>query len=69
MNTFTSPIEKYVQRQGYILAKKIDTNVGIVLKPKKWWIPRFLYNSIVKNSIEIAQCTPMYDMAYEPDEI
>lgn len=49
MNT----VEKYCEEQGFKLAKKIDDSMSIIIKPRKWYIPRWLYNKVINKSIEI----------------
>jgi hypothetical protein len=68
MNTIKhSPLYYYAAKRGFEVAREIDRNVGIVLRPRAWWIPKFLYKAVVKQSVEIVRCGPLVDMAYEPE--
>jgi len=46
-------LEGYCNRMGYELARKIDDSMGIAIKPKPWWMPRFLYEAVIRKSVEI----------------
>lgn len=55
MDTFTSysPVEEYCKKAGFKLAEKIDEKMAIVVKPKPWWCPNYLYKKIIKETVEI----------------
>jgi len=48
-----SVIEEYCEQEGFKIAKKIDDEVAILIKPKPWYCPKWLYKKIIKDSIEI----------------
>ncbi len=71
-NTFNSnlsPIEKFCQDRMYTLAVKIDADVGIVIKPKPFWMPSFIYKAVIKEFVEIVNVGGVGGMAtmiYKP---
>ena len=50
-----TPLEKYCEEQGFHLAKKIDDAYAVVVKPKPWWMPKKIYESVIRNHCEIVQ--------------
>lgn len=52
---FENIIEKYAQRRGWLLAKKIEDSFAIVVKPRPFWCPKWLYERILKETVEIVQ--------------
>lgn len=69
MNTVNhSPIlEKYCQDRMYALAKTIDLNVAVVLKPKPWWMPTFIYRAVIKGSVEVVSVGGIATCSYTPE--
>jgi len=50
-----SVIEEYCKRESLKIAKKIEDEVAIIIKPRPWYCPKWLYKKIIKDSIEIIQ--------------
>lgn len=46
-------IEEICKREHWRLAAKIDKSISIVLLPKPWWCPEWLYYKIIRKSISI----------------
>ncbi len=53
-----NPIQQYCDKMGYQLAGMIDESTGVVVKPKPWWMPKFLYNFVIKHGIEVISSKP-----------
>jgi hypothetical protein len=51
----SDPIKKYCQAQGAILAKKIDDNLAVVIKHKPKYLPKWLYDKVLKEIVEIVK--------------
>lgn len=68
MNTIgNSYVEKYAEDLGYSLAAKVDANIGIVVKPKPFWMPTFIYHAVIKHSVEIVTTSGIATAAYKPE--
>ena len=52
-NNMEDIIQKYCEQQGYKLARRIEDNLAILIKPRSKWIPKWLYKKIIKDIIEI----------------
>jgi hypothetical protein len=50
-----SPIEELCEKQGFALAATIDAKMAIVLKPRPWWLPHWLYKKLIRETVEIIQ--------------
>lgn len=50
-----NPIEKYCEKQGYELAQKIDEKMAIIIKPRPKWMPKKIYNAVIKKVVEIVE--------------
>ncbi len=48
-------LEIYCHQRSYKLAEKIDDKMAIVVKPRPWYCPTWLYKKIIKDSVEICQ--------------
>lgn len=48
-------IEKYCEQEGLKLAKKIDRNIALVIKPHPWYCPNWLYRKIIRDSVVTIQ--------------
>lgn len=48
-------IEKYCEKMGARLAAAIDGEFFIIVKPRPWWCPAWLYGRIVRDSVELVQ--------------
>lgn len=48
-------IEKYCREQGLTLAQRIDEKMALCIKPKPKWCPRWLYQEIIKESVEVVE--------------
>lgn len=48
-----TPLELYIQREQYRLAEKIDQRVAIYIKPRAWYIPKFIYHLFIKKHVQI----------------
>jgi hypothetical protein len=46
-------IEKYCRTKSALLAAKIEQQFYLIVKPKPWYCPLWLYKKIIKESVEI----------------
>lgn len=44
-------MDSYVRQMAEEHARKIDENFWLVVKQKPWWMPSFLYRSVIKNLV------------------
>lgn len=67
MDTFNPNIEKWAEKMGYAVATHIDANMAIVVKPRPWWMPNFIYKSIVRGTVSIVKDSEIVTYSYKPD--
>jgi len=46
-------MEEYVNKMSKDRAKKIDDGVFLALRPKPWWLPKFIWYRLIKMLIKI----------------
>ena len=67
MTFHQNPVAKYAEIHGYRLAALIDHHFGIVVKPKPFWMPGFIYNAVIRNEVEIVNTEGIATRAYLPE--
>lgn len=48
-----TPIEKYAAENGYKIAKALDENMALIVKPCPSWVPLWLYRKVIHSTVEI----------------
>lgn len=52
-NKLENPIEKYCRERGYQVAAVIDEKMALVVKPRPWWLPRFIWRAVIRRGTEL----------------
>ncbi len=47
------PTAEYCEREAYRLAVRIDESMAVVVKPKPRWMPKFVYEAVIRSAVEI----------------
>jgi len=50
-------IEEYCEREGFRIATMIEDRMAIIVKPKPWYCPGWLYKKIIHDSVEMINLT------------
>ena len=45
-------ISEVCDKEGFRVAERIDEKMAIVIKPRKWYIPNWLYKKVIRDSVE-----------------
>jgi hypothetical protein len=53
MQNEINPVEDYCRKQGYRVSYEIESEMVLVVKPRVWWIPKFIYDAVIRQSVEI----------------
>ena len=53
INLELNNMEEYVNKMSEARAKKIDDGVFLALRPKPWWLPKFIWYRLIKMLIKI----------------
>lgn len=51
--TGEAPMEIYIRERQYKLAKLVDESIAIYVKPRAWYIPKFIYAMFLREHVMI----------------
>ena len=48
-------INGYVMVSGFKLGAMIDEKTALIVKPKPYWMPYFLYKAVIRETVELVK--------------
>ncbi len=59
--TGEAPMEIYIRERQYKLAKMVDDAIAIYVKPRAWYIPKFIYAMFLREHVMIVNFKGVVD--------
>lgn len=53
-----NPIEKVTEDLTDKISLKYEQQFKFYIKPKKWWMPKFIYNAVIRNHVDLVVKKP-----------